>query len=118
GLTYDFTLRQDVAFHHTSYFTPTRPFNAEDVVFTFNRIMEPTHPYHFLGGGISYFQKSMDILLSDVSYQHAALWDALRHLTLPTLAWYLPDYRDYPLYAMPCWMCGNKIILKPPKPKG
>lgn len=27
----------------------------------------------------------LDILLSDVSYQHAALWDALRHLTLPTL---------------------------------
>ncbi|MDP5037027.1 MAG: ABC transporter substrate-binding protein [Alishewanella sp.] len=57
GLIYDFTLRQDVKFHQTRFFNPSRPFNADDVVFTFERIMEPSHPYHFLGGGnYPYFQ--------------------------------------------------------------
>lgn len=60
GLIYDFTLRQNVAFHHTSYFTPSRDFNADDVVFTFNRIMDPSHPYHFLGGGIYPYFQSVD----------------------------------------------------------
>lgn len=60
GLTYDFTLRQDVEFHHTSYFQPSRPFTAEDVIFTFNRIMDPAHPFHFLGGGIYPYFQSVD----------------------------------------------------------
>src|SRR3982751_6474289 len=38
GLTYDFKLRPGVKFHHTDYFTPTRDMNAEDVVFSFQRM--------------------------------------------------------------------------------
>lgn len=60
GLMYDFTLRQDVTFHHTAYFKPSRNFNADDVIFTFNRIMDPTHPYHFIGGGIYPYFQSVD----------------------------------------------------------
>lgn len=33
GLTYTFQLRRGVSFHTTPYFTPTRSFNADDVVF-------------------------------------------------------------------------------------
>ncbi|MDZ4081601.1 MAG: ABC transporter substrate-binding protein, partial [Bdellovibrionales bacterium] len=33
-----FKLRKDVAFQTTAWFKPTRPFNADDVVFTFNRM--------------------------------------------------------------------------------
>ena len=32
-------LRKKVAFHHTPWFTPSRPFNAEDVVFSLQRMM-------------------------------------------------------------------------------
>ena len=32
-------LRKGVKFHHTPWFTPTRDFNAEDVVFSINRVL-------------------------------------------------------------------------------
>ncbi|MDO4430538.1 MAG: ABC transporter substrate-binding protein [Lonepinella koalarum] len=32
-------LRQDVQFHHTPWFTPSRNFNADDVVFSLNRVL-------------------------------------------------------------------------------
>lgn len=60
GLTYDFMLRQNVSFHSTHFFTPSRHFNADDVTFTFKRIMDPSHPYHFLGGGIYPYFQSVD----------------------------------------------------------
>lgn len=34
-----FYLRKNVAFHRTEWFTPTRKFNAEDVVFSLNRVL-------------------------------------------------------------------------------
>lgn len=39
GLTITLFLRQNVQFHTTPWFSPTRPFNAEDVVFSLNRII-------------------------------------------------------------------------------
>uniref|UniRef100_UPI00055BC2B6 ABC transporter substrate-binding protein n=1 Tax=Pseudomonas asplenii TaxID=53407 RepID=UPI00055BC2B6 len=39
GLTYTFHLREGVKFHTTKYFTPHRDFNADDVLFTFNRML-------------------------------------------------------------------------------
>src|SRR5690606_22777579 len=35
GRVYDFRLRDDVHFHQTAYFSPSRLFNAEDVLFSF-----------------------------------------------------------------------------------
>jgi cationic peptide transport system substrate-binding protein len=55
GLVYSFELRDDVEFHHTDYFTPTRRLQAEDVKFTFERILNPQHPYHSQGKGYPYF---------------------------------------------------------------
>lgn len=46
GLTYTFNLRKGVTFHTTPYFKPTRNFNAEDVVFTFKRLLDPNHPFN------------------------------------------------------------------------
>ena len=45
GLTYTFYLRRGVKFHTTDYFKPTRDFNADDVVFTFSRILDQKHPF-------------------------------------------------------------------------
>ncbi|UFH50150.1 ABC transporter substrate-binding protein [Pseudomonas sp. KNUC1026] len=45
GLTYTFHLREGVKFHTTDYFKPTREFNADDVLFTFNRMLDPNMPF-------------------------------------------------------------------------
>lgn len=49
---YTFSLRPDIDFQTTPWFTPTRPLNAQDVVFSFERIVDSTHPFHYNGGGI------------------------------------------------------------------
>lgn len=46
GLTYDFQLRDGVVFHHTDYFKPSRALSADDVVFSFQRMLDPTQPWH------------------------------------------------------------------------
>lgn len=42
--TFTFTLRRGVNFHKTTYFTPTRQFNADDVLFTFQRFIDARPP--------------------------------------------------------------------------
>ncbi len=50
GLTYTFHLRPGVAFQTTGYFKPTRTLNADDVVFTFGRMLDPNNPWHKVTG--------------------------------------------------------------------
>ncbi|HGN0898925.1 TPA: ABC transporter substrate-binding protein [Pseudomonas aeruginosa] len=45
GKTYTFHLRKGVKFHSTDYFKPTREFNADDVLFTFERMLDKNHPF-------------------------------------------------------------------------
>ncbi len=52
GSEYTFKLRKGVKFQTTSYFTPTRDFNADDVIFTFDRQGNKANPYHDYGKGI------------------------------------------------------------------
>ncbi|NNF71878.1 MAG: ABC transporter substrate-binding protein, partial [Rhodobacteraceae bacterium] len=51
GLTVTFNLRRGVKFHGNDQFTPTRDFNADDVIFTFNRQKNDDHPYNQVSGG-------------------------------------------------------------------
>ena len=46
GLSYTFHLRQGVKFHTTDYFKPTRDFNADDVLWSIRRQLDPNHPWH------------------------------------------------------------------------
>ncbi|MFK3683235.1 MULTISPECIES: ABC transporter substrate-binding protein [Pseudomonas] len=46
GLTYTFHLRQGVKFHTTDYFKPTRDFDADDVLWSIRRQLDPNHPWH------------------------------------------------------------------------
>ncbi len=46
GKTYTFHLRKGVKFGATDYFTPTRDFNADDVVFTFQRLIDKTTEFN------------------------------------------------------------------------
>ncbi len=68
GLEYTFKLRKGVKFQTTKGFTPTRDFNADDVVFSFLRQLRKDHPYHAVSGGsYEYFNgMSMPDLLKDV----------------------------------------------------
>ncbi len=45
GKVYTFHLRRGVKFHTTPWFTPSREFNAEDVLFTFERMRSPDMPF-------------------------------------------------------------------------
>ena len=69
GLEYTFHLRQGVKFHTTEWFTPTRDFNADDVLFSFERQWKTDHPWHAYSTGITweYFNSmSMGDLISSI----------------------------------------------------
>jgi len=51
GKTYTFKLRQGVKWQNNDQFKPSRDFNADDVVFTFGRMMRDDHPYAKVSGG-------------------------------------------------------------------
>jgi dipeptide transport system substrate-binding protein len=51
GTVYTFHLRKGVKFHTTANFTPTRDFDAGDVLYSWHRMWRADHPDHMLGGG-------------------------------------------------------------------
>lgn len=61
GLEYTFTLRQGVKFHTTENFTPTRDFNADDVVFSFERQRLEDHPFNKASDGTWEYFSSMSM---------------------------------------------------------
>jgi dipeptide transport system substrate-binding protein len=68
GLTYTFNLRKGVKFHSNEFFKPTRDFNADDVIFSFNRQRLADHPYAKISGGTyEYFQgMEMGKIIKDI----------------------------------------------------
>ncbi|HEY8381768.1 MAG TPA: ABC transporter substrate-binding protein [Microvirga sp.] len=57
GLEYTFRLRSGVQFHANRFFTPSRPLNADDVIFSIVRQWKADHPYHAVSGTkYDYFQ--------------------------------------------------------------
>ncbi|WP_114785582.1 ABC transporter substrate-binding protein [Vibrio tetraodonis] len=68
GTVYVFDLRKDVSFQTTPWFSPTRTLNAEDVVFSFKRIIDEKHPYHNVGSGLYPWFSGIDFqdLLLDI----------------------------------------------------
>jgi peptide/nickel transport system substrate-binding protein/dipeptide transport system substrate-binding protein len=44
--SFTFKLREGVKFHSTPWFKPTRDFNADDVIFTFQRFIDPSHAFN------------------------------------------------------------------------
>ncbi|MDJ0834069.1 MAG: ABC transporter substrate-binding protein [Gammaproteobacteria bacterium] len=68
GLEYTFNLRKGVKFQTTRGFRPSRDFNADDVLYSFNRQWDKNHPYHKVSGGsYEYFNgMSMPELIKDI----------------------------------------------------
>lgn len=72
GLEYTIHLRKGVKFHTTDYFTPTRDFNADDVLFSFDRQRDEKNPWnkyisaaaweYFAGLGLNDLIRSIDRL--------------------------------------------------------
>jgi dipeptide transport system substrate-binding protein len=60
GLTYTFMLRKGVKFHGKN-FTGTRDFNADDVLFSFNRQLDKNDPYYKVSGGTYEYFNDMDM---------------------------------------------------------
>ncbi len=61
GLSYTFKLRRGVKWHSSRLFTPTRDFNAYDIVFTFTRAWNKEHPFHAVSGGKYVYFNDMDM---------------------------------------------------------
>ncbi|MCL7721518.1 ABC transporter substrate-binding protein [Actinobacillus pleuropneumoniae] len=61
GLTYTFHLRKDVQFHSNKLFTPSRNLNADDVVFSFQRQADKSHPYYNVSGGTYFYYQWMNL---------------------------------------------------------
>ena len=56
GLTFTFHLRHNAKWQSNKVFKPTRGFNADDVIFSFERQWKDSNPYHKVsGGGYDYF---------------------------------------------------------------
>jgi len=69
GLEYTFHLRKGVKFHTTGFFTPSRDFNADDVIFSFERQLKKDNPWHEYTAGAAweYFNgMSMPDLIKDI----------------------------------------------------
>ena len=47
---YEFSLEPNIAFHSTDWFKPTRTLTADDVVFSFQRQLNPAHTFYGNGG--------------------------------------------------------------------
>lgn len=69
GLAYTLHLRRGVKFHTTAWFKPTRDFNADDVLWSINRINDKAHPAHGTAkNGYPYWAgMSMNSLIKSVS---------------------------------------------------
>jgi dipeptide transport system substrate-binding protein len=62
GKTITFKLRKGVKFHPgVNGFKPSRDFNADDVLFSFNRQWKPDHPYAKVSGGNYSYFSDMDM---------------------------------------------------------
>lgn len=61
GKEYTFFLRRGVRWHRNALFEPTREFNADDVLFTFNRQWKTNDPYHQVNSSNHAFFNSLGI---------------------------------------------------------
>lgn len=79
GLSYQLNLKNNVKFQTTPWFTPTRSLNADDVRFSFERILDINHPFHsvgnsaypwFYGNGFNKLVVSIDAPTNDTVVFH------------------------------------------------
>ena len=110
GLEYTFYLRPGVKFHSTDYFKPTRTLNADDVLWSIQRQLDPNHPWHKLSlVGYPYFEsmgfkdllksvEKVDDMTVKITLNHAES-PFLRDIAMPFNSIYSAEYADQLLKA-------------------
>jgi len=89
GLSYTLQLRRGVKFHRSKTFTPSRDFNADDVLWSFQRQLDPQHPWHALSPrGFPYFESMAfgDLIERIEKLDDHQVRFVLRHPEAPFLA--------------------------------
>lgn len=65
--SFTFKLAKNVQFHSNAFFKPTRPFNADDVVYTFKAQLDPKYPLSIPAANYEYFKSmELDQLIADI----------------------------------------------------
>ncbi len=87
-LTYTFKLRKGVSFQSNEFFTPTREFSADDVIYSFKSQMDPKNPLSIPAANYDYFKSmELDQLIVDVKKIDAyTVAFQLKHAEAPFLA--------------------------------
>ena len=82
--TWTFHLRKNVSFYPQGDFTPSRAFNADDVLFSFERQRDKKHPFHKVNGGSYKFFYSLGLnkLISKIEKKDD--YTVLFHLNNPS----------------------------------
>ena len=83
GMTVTFKLRQGVSFHSNDQFTPTRDFNADDVIFSFDRQGNPDNAYNGVSGGTWEYFSSMSMPELVDNIEKVDDYTVVFHLTRP-----------------------------------
>ncbi|TDK44504.1 ABC transporter substrate-binding protein [Antarcticimicrobium luteum] len=83
GKTVTFKLRKGVKFHANDQFTPTRDFNADDVIFSFDRQGNPENPYNQVSGGTWEYYAGMSMPELVESIEKVDDYTVVFHLTRP-----------------------------------
>ncbi|WP_202911141.1 ABC transporter substrate-binding protein [Ancylobacter sp. TS-1] len=90
GKELTFKLRKGVKFHSgVNGFTPSRDFNADDVIFSFNRMWKTDNPYHKVTGGAYDYFNDMglpDLLVSIDKVDDHTVKFVLKEPNAPMLA--------------------------------
>jgi len=89
GTTYTFHLRSGTKFHSSKTFTPTRDFDADDVIATFNRMWKADDPYAKVSGGAYDYFNDMgmpDLLSSIDKVDDKTVKFVLKHPEAPFIA--------------------------------
>ena len=86
GKTITFHLRKGVKFHSgVNGFKPTRDFNADDVLWSFNRQWKPDHPYAKVSGGKYDYFNDMDMPTLLASLEKTDDYTVVMKLTEPNM---------------------------------
>ncbi|MDS7594123.1 ABC transporter substrate-binding protein [Agrobacterium tumefaciens] len=90
GLEYTFQLRKGVKWHSNDKFTPSRDFNADDVIFSYDRQGNDKNPWHQYIAGITYeYYSSMEmpsLIKEIVKVDDYTVKFVLKHPEAPFLA--------------------------------
>ncbi|KAB0679861.1 ABC transporter substrate-binding protein [Aureimonas leprariae] len=96
GLVYTFHLRKGVKFQTTEFFTPTRDFNADDVLFSFDRQSNKSNPFAAYAGDNTYgYYSDMDMPNLVQSFEKVddnTVKLTLKHPNAPMLATLAMDF--------------------------